>query len=135
MVLPIDNSGLGELIQAENEPSLTWFIDKNTNRIRGECDGYDAVRQAVDIILNTLRFKWQIYKPSSGTDYDNLIGLDLGYVIVELQRRIKDALSMDTRVTGIENFEYVSREGVLEATFTVTTVFGNIMQSLEVGLE
>lgn len=134
-VLPVDNTGLGTLIQAESEPSRTWFIDKDTNRIRGECDGYTAVRQAVNIILNTLRYKWQIYRPSSGVDYDNLIGLDVGYVAVELHRRIQEALAMDTRITNISNYEYSSDEGVLNVSFTVVTVYGDISESLEVSIE
>lgn len=134
-VLPVDNTGLGTLIQAESEPSRTWFIDKDTNRIRGECVGYTAVRQAVNIILNTLRYKWQIYRPSSGVDYDNLIGLDVGYVAVELHRRIQEALAMDTRITNISNYEYSSDEGVLNVSFTVVTVYGDISESLEVSIE
>lgn len=116
----------------EDEPSLTWYIDKSTNRIQGTCDGYTAVRQAVEIILNTERFKWQIYEPSSGTDYSGLIGQDAGYVAIELQRRIKEALMMDTRVLGISDFSYTAVDGVLSAEFVVNTVYGSMSESVEV---
>ena len=100
----------------------------------GECDNWEAARQAVEIILWTERFRWQIYSPYSGIQYDGLIGLDPGYVSAELKRRVRAALMMDSRVTGIENYSYTFSEGVLHAEFTVTTVFGGIDQSVEVAI-
>ena len=79
----------------------TWYINKETSRIQGECDGWQSVRQAVEVILNVERFRWQIYSPYSGMQWDGLIGQDPGYVASELQRRITEALKMDDRVRGI----------------------------------
>ena len=110
----------------QSEPGRTWYIDQSTNRISGEVDGYDAARQAVEIILRTERFKWFIYKPSSGVEYDSLIGLDMGYVATELQRRIKDALSMDSRVTGIHGYSVSREDSNLVVSFVVDTVYGEI---------
>lgn len=132
--LPTSNLNLDPFIITENEPSLTWYIDKGANRIQGTCDGYDAVKQAVDIILNTDRYKWQIYEPSSGTDYTGLIGEDPGYVAVELRRRIEDALKMDSRVLGIEQYVASAAEDRLTVSFVVDTVFGAITQELEVNV-
>lgn len=132
--LPTSNLNLDPVLITENEPSLTWYCDKASGRIQGTCDGYEAVRQAVDIILNTERFKWQIYEPSSGTDYSGLIGVDPGYVSVELRRRIEDALKMDSRVLGVQNYETVADGDVLNVSFTVATVFGTISEELEVNL-
>ena len=39
---------------------------------------------------------------------------------------------MDSRVTGLTNYAYTFSGGILHATFTVTTVFGNIEESAEV---
>lgn len=130
-ILP-DSSAMPVTLVSEEEPSLTWYIDKTSNRVQGTCDGYVAVRQAVEIILNTERFKWQIYEPSSGTDYTGLLGQDAGYVAVELQRRIKEALLMDTRVLGISGFIYSANDGTLSAEFTVDTVYGAILEQVEV---
>ena len=52
------------------------------------------------------RFRWQIYSPYSGMQWDGLIGQDPGYVASELQRRITEALKMDDRVRGIPSFTY-----------------------------
>lgn len=133
-VLPTDNLNLSGTVRYEDEPGRTWKIDREKGRIVGECDNWEAVRQAVEIILWTERFRWQIYRPYSGVQYDGLIGLDPGYVAAELKRRVRAALMMDSRVTGIEDYTYTFSEGILHAEFTVTTVFGGIRQSAEVSI-
>lgn len=133
-VLPTDNLNLNGKVRYEDQPGLTWKIDREKGRIVGECDNWEAVRQAVEIILWTERFRWQIYRPYSGVQYDGLIGLDPGYVAAELKRRVRAALMMDRRVTGIEDYTYTFSEGILHAEFTVTTVFGGIRQSAEVSI-
>ena len=116
------------------QPGRTWYIDKTTNRIRGECDDWLAVRQAVEVILNVERFRWQIYRPYSGMQWEGLIGQDPGYVASELQRRITEALTMDDRVRGISNFTYTVTGDQLSASLTVNTVFGEYETSVEVNL-
>ena len=130
-VLPTGN--LPE-VTFQQQPGRTWYIDKTTNRIRGECDDWLAVRQAVEVILNVERFRWQIYRPYSGMQWEGLIGQDPGYVASELQRRITEALTMDDRVRGISNFSYTVEGDKLSAFLTVNTVFGEMESSVEVNL-
>ena len=111
-----------------SQPGLTWSMDRRSMRITGTCDNYEAVRQAVEIILFTDRYKWGIYLPTSGVEYDTLIGRNLGYVAVELKRRIIDALKMDDRVEGISNYTYSFKGDELTVSFTVNTIYGNIPQ-------
>lgn len=118
----------------QQQPDLTWGIDKTTNRIRGTVTGWEAVRQAVEIILNVERFRWQIYRPYSGMQWNGLIGQDPGYVAAELQRRIQDALRMDDRVQGISDFSYTVSGDVLTASLTVNTVYGEVESGVEVTL-
>ena len=118
----------------QQQPDLTWGIDKTTNRIRGTVTGWEAVRQAVEIILNVERFRWQIYRPYSGVQWNGLIGQDPGYVAAELQRRIQDALRMDDRVQGISDFSYTVSGDVLTASLTVNTVYGEVASGMEVNL-
>ena len=118
----------------QQQPDLTWGIDKTTNRIRGTVTGWEAVRQAVEIILNVERFRWQIYRPYSGMQWNGLIGQDPGYVAAELQRRIQDALRMDDRVQGISDFSYTVSGNVLTASLTVNTVYGEVESGVEVSL-
>ena len=117
-----------------SQPSRTWYINKEANRIQGECDGWQSVRQAVEIILNVERFRWQIYSPYSGMQWDGLIGQDPGYVASELQRRITDALLMDDRVRGISDFSYTVEGDALRASLTVNTVYGDTQTSVEVNI-
>lgn len=120
----------------EQQPSRTWYIDTETNRIQGEVTGYESVKQAVNIILNVERFRWQIYSPNSGMQWDGLIGQDPGYVASEMQRRMLDALRMDDRVRGISNFSYtLSNDGdTMTASVTVNTVYGEVQTTVEVNL-
>lgn len=105
-----------------------------THRLRGRGDNWEAVRQAVEVIVNVERFRWQIYSPNFGTDFDGLLGNEPGYVASELQRRLADAFLPDSRLLGISDFAYTFMDGTLAATFTVNTVFGPVGASLEVAV-
>lgn len=131
-ILPTANIGLAEDVELEQQPSKTWKIDKESNRITGETDGYTAVKQAVEIILNVERFRWQIYTPYSGMQWDGLIGQEKGYVVSELQRRIWEALLMDDRVRGISDFSYSLSGDTLTAEMEVDTVYGTVPARVEV---
>lgn len=88
----------------------------------------------MEVILNMERFRWQIYSPYSGMQWDGLIGQDPGYVASELQRRITEALKMDDRVRGISGFTYAVEGDMLRASLTVSTVYGEMQTSVEVTL-
>ena len=134
-VLPTSSINITGGVNFQNQPSLSWYINKETNRIEGTVDGLEAVRQAVEIILHVERFRWQIYRPYSGMEWDGLIGQDPGYVGAELQRRVIDALTVDDRVTGISDYDYTVDGSSLSAVFTVNTVYGSIAESVEVPLQ
>ena len=134
-ILPTSSINITGGVNFQNQPSLSWYINKETNRIEGTVDGQAAVRQAVEIILNVERFRWQIYRPYSGMEWDGLIGQDPGYVGAELQRRVIDALTVDDRVTGISDYDYTVDGSSLSAVFTVNTVYGSIAESVEVPLQ
>lgn len=131
-ILPTSDIDLGEDFELEQQPSRTWKIDKETNRITGETDGYAATKQAVEIILTVERFLWQIYTPDSGMQWEGLLGQDAGYVASELQRRARDALVMDDRVQGITSFSYSLSGDTLTAEMEVDTVYGTVPARVEV---
>lgn len=134
MPLPNDPVNLTAGVQFATQPSRTWYIDLRTMRITGYADGLAAVRQAVDVILHVERFRWQIYTPYSGMQWDGLLGMDPGYVASEIQRRAQEALMMDDRIRGISGFSYTVAGTVLTATMTVNTVYGDTQTSVEVTL-
>lgn len=118
----------------QDQPTLTWIADPVTRRIRGRGDGWEAIRQAVEIIVSVERFKWQIYTPNFGTDYDGLLGTEPGYAASELQRRLEDAFLPDSRILGMKDFTWSFSGVSLSVRFTVLTVFGDVASGLEVPL-
>ena len=130
--LPTSSVDISGGLAAQRQPSRTWHIVED--RIRGEADGLESVRQAVEIILHVERFRWQIYRPYSGMQWQGLIGQDSGYVTAELQRRIREALTMDDRVKGISDFECAMDVDELHCSFTVNTVYGDVKTGTEVTL-
>lgn len=133
-MLSQSNIDLSRGIVFQDQPSLTWIVDPVTNRLRGRGDNWEAVRQAVEVIVNVERFKWQIYTPNFGTDYDGLLGTEPGYAASELRRRLEDAFLPDNRILGIKDYAYTFRDVSLTVTFTALTVFGDVPGSMEVKL-
>jgi hypothetical protein len=57
------------------------------------------------------------------------------YVCPEIERRVKDALLQDDRITGVDNFEFdTSTKGVVSVTFTVHTFFGDVNEEMVVNI-
>lgn len=133
-MLPKSDIDLSHGVVFQDQPTLTWIADPVTRRIRGRGDGWEAIRQAVEIIVNVERFKWQIYTPNFGTDYDGLLGTEPGYAASELQRRLEDAFLPDSRILGMRDFTWSFSGVSLSASFTVRTVFGDVESGLEVNL-
>ena len=132
MSLPQSNIDVSGGVEFVSQPSLTWYINKETGRIQNSVSGLAAVRQAVEIILNVERFRWQIFLPSSGVQLNDLLGLNCGYVALELQRRIKEALAQDDRILGIADYQCTQKDDFLLASFTVNRVFGDFATETEV---
>lgn len=133
--LPQAEIDLSQGVVFQDQPSLTWIADPATNRLRGRGDNYEAVRQAVEVIVNVERFHWQIYTPNFGIDLTGLLGNDPGFVASELQRRLTDAFLPDNRILGISNFSYTFNDTVLTAAVTVNTVFGPVNTTVEVAMK
>ena len=133
-MLPQSNIDLSRGVVFQDQPSLTWIADPVTNRLRGRGDNWEAVRQAVEVIVNVERFKWQIYTPNFGTDYGGLLGTDPGYAASELRRRLEDAFLPDNRILGIKDYAYTFRDVSLTVTFTALTVFGDVPGRMEAAL-
>ena len=133
-VLPTANLDLATGVTFQKQPSLTWFLDQASGRIRGTVDNLEAVRQAVEIILHVERFRWQLYRPYSGLQWEGLVGQSPHYVASEVRRRMEEALQMDDRVLGISAFSYTTQADMFTASITVSTVYGEIQTQTEVQL-
>lgn len=112
-------------------PSLTYQV--HNDRIIGKVDGLEAVRQAVEKILNTQLFQWEIYSETYGIESNRLIGKDFDFVLADIERTIEDALTFDDRIDGIENFRVINQlKDSLEVSFDVATIAGSFVQILGV---
>lgn len=107
-------------------PSRTLKMDHDWKTITGTIDQIQAVKQAVFLILTTERYQWLIFSWNYGVELQNLIGKDPEYCIPEIERRIREALLQDDRITAVENFEFELNKRKVLTTFTVISIFGNI---------
>lgn len=56
-----ENDGLDVDFDTESEPSLTYRLDLENNRIAGKIDDVEAIQQAILLILQTERYKFEMY--------------------------------------------------------------------------
>lgn len=126
-----ENIGLDTELEYVTQPSQTWLINRQTMRVQSSTNGLTAVRQAVDIMLNTKRFGWQIYGSNIGEELDMLIGEDAGYIISTFPQMVEDALMIDERILGVENFQYTLDGSTITWTFDVHTVYGDFSEEVE----
>ena len=131
---PESNINLNNGVEFQRQPTLTYDVDPVSRRISGMCEGYKAVKQTVEIILNIERFRWQIYSPYFGMQWDGLIGQHPGWVAPVWQSRMLDAFSVDDRITGISDFQYTINGENMTATLTVDTIYGGVQETVEVTL-
>ena len=113
-----------------SRPTLTWLIDGD--HISGQDSGLAAMRQAVELILRTERFAYQIYSSNYGTETDDLVGESADYVESEIQRRVTEALLTDDRVTAVSGFLFSRRGDTLDVQFDVETVIGVFTEAVTI---
>ena len=134
-MIPSGEEDLLEEIEEESEPSLTFSMNKAENTIRGHCDGLEAVEQAIHCILNTERYQCPAFDWDYGVELSDLVGMPIDYCIAETERRIREALETDDRITLVHNFEFaLLKPGELQITFCVDTVFGIVKKETEVSI-
>ena len=119
----IDNDiGFEEVVQ----PSKTYKLDFEKNRISGSIDGLEAVRQAIFKVINTERYEYVIYSWNYGIELQDLFGQPKELVYPELKRRFTEALLQDDRITDVENFSFSEQKGNITVSFTAKTIFGDV---------
>ena len=129
-VLP-EGVGLDVSLRYVEKPTRTFLIDWSSRQIAGIGEGLPAMRQAVEITLQTERFRWQIYSSNFGCELENLVGDERDYIESELPRRIKDAFSGDGRILAVENFVFTEKvPGELTCSFDVRTVYGTLTEEV-----
>lgn len=123
--------GLHVSMDYVDKPTNTFIIDWSSRQISGMDSGLSAMRQAVDIILQNERFKWQIYSENFGSELEALVGEEYDYIISEIPRRVEEAFSIDSRILSVENFIFSeSGKDFVTCTFDVVTVFGTFSREV-----
>ena len=132
-MIPAMSEELNVDLEIETADTETYKMYLTSKRILGKTDGIDAVKQAIYKILNTERFQYIIYSWDYGIELIDLYGKDDAYVVPEIERRIKDALSVDDRIIECTDFEFdTSKKKIVSVKFTANTIYGNISINKEV---
>jgi len=113
-------------IEKKTIPNLTWKINEERAEVRGTVDEREAMKQAVNKILQTERYRYAIYDWNYGIELEELYGKNVTYVIPELKKRIEEALLSDDRVTAVTDFSFQQEKGSVTAEFVVHTIFGEM---------
>jgi len=107
-------------------PSKTFHLNCNSLTVTGTIDQIQAVEQAIFLIMNVERYQWLIYSWNYGVELHTLIGQDPEYCLPEIERRVREALLQDDRITAVQNFEFQVNKKTVFTTFTVVSIYGEI---------
>lgn len=121
------NAFLTQDFEIEEQPSKTYKMHFSKLYIHGYTDELEAMKQVIYKILNTERYQYIIYSWNYGIELMDLFGEPVTYVCPELQRRITEALTQDTRILDVSAFSFdTSRKGKVYVTFVAHTIYGDI---------
>lgn len=127
-MIPI--GGSLEDVEVQEETSRTYGIDFTRGKATGITNGLDAVRQAVYKVLHTDRFAHLIYDANYGSEVTGLQGRSQGYVRSEIERRIREALLQDDRISEITDMQITIAGDEALAVFTVVSIYGDFKEEV-----
>ena len=134
-MIPLSGTNINGNIIVEKQPSLSYKMRLEKERIERNVDGIEAVKQMIYKTLMTDRYRFEIYDWNYGVELDDLLGKPKEFVKAELPRRIEDALIIDDRVEEVTDFEFTDIDKTtLAVKFTVKTIFGNVEAEKEVSV-
>lgn len=117
-------------ITVKEQPTKTYKMELyKGDYILGFIDNQKAMEQAIYKIIRTERYKYIIYSWNYGIELEDLFGMPVEYCVVELERRVSEALLQDNRITAVHTFEFDTeseRGTVLIKKFIAETIFGKI---------
>lgn len=114
-----------EIVDLQLESSKTYRV--LNGRVVGWIDNKQALRQAIEKLLHTERYMYEIYTDEYGIELQALIGESFDLVEAEIGRIIKEALLADDRVVSVENIQATKLDSTsLLITFSVESIFGTL---------
>ncbi len=111
----------------EESPIKTYRLDLISRHISGKADGIDAVKQSIEKILRTPRYKSLIYDSDYGSELQQLLyepNVTRELIETAFPQMIKEAVLQDTRVLEVGDFAFEFTENAAHISFTATTIFG-----------
>ena len=134
ILLPTNDIDLSNDFEVVEQPSKTYRLLYQKNKLSGDTDEIEALKQAIYFILNTERYDYLIYDWDYGFEIKDLVGQDPRSILPEIQKRICDALMQDTRITEITDFKFNVIKNKVSVLFAVKSIFGDINQNLDITL-
>lgn len=119
---------INEIEEESEKPTKTYFLDLDNGRIVGNIDGLEAVKQAVRKAIITPRYKNLIYDSDYGSEVKDMIYDEAStpeLIETALPELIKDALSLDTRILNVSDFEFKFENDKAYISFFVDTIYGS----------
>lgn len=110
------------------QPSKTYRLDLDKGRIYGKIEGIEAVNQAIRKAIITQRFNNLIYDDDYGCEAESAVydkNVTREYLETAIPEMIKDALSLDTRILKIYDFEMEFKDDSACISFKADTIFGD----------
>lgn len=114
--------------------NTTYGIDFVNKVVKSNIDNIEALKQSIYIMLNVERYDYLIYNYNYGIELKNLFGKDMQLVCSVLERRIRDCLSIDNRISNLSDFEFTIYRNTLKVTFTVSSIFGKHEQEVKINV-
>ena len=113
------------------QTTRTYRLNFDGRNSAGMLDGREAMKQAIYLILNTERYRYEMYSWDYGIELEELIGDQNSDTLqVNVRNTITDALIQDDRITEVSDFEFKREHERLSVTFSVTTTEGDIQSEL-----
>ena len=126
-MIPLNDINTENGIEIVIQPSLSYKISIEKERIKSSIDGIEAIKQTIYKILSTDRYKYEIYNWNYGIDIGELIGRPKDYVKAVLPGKIEDALKPDDRIKSVYDFKFTDIDKItLAVKFYVKTIFGDM---------
>lgn len=104
-MLPNNNINTDD-IEIIKDPSLSYKLDLDKERVRKCVDDIESIKQAIYKILNTERYTYTAYNWQYGIELNDLIGQPKSLVKAILPDRIKEALMVDDRIQDVVDFKF-----------------------------
>lgn len=119
----------------ELQPTYTYEMNMENDKVVGTCSGITAMEQAAYKILNTERYHNVIYSWNYGVELADLAGMPTSFCVPEIERRITEALLQDDRINAVKNFIFsFPRKQIIHVSFEVETTEGNFTMQKEVNV-